>query len=49
MSELDHYVVFGNPVEHSQSPRIHALFAEQTNDPIRYEKLFVPLGEFKKV
>ncbi len=48
MSELDHYVVFGNPVEHSQSPRIHALFAEQTNDPIRYEKLFVPLGEFKK-
>lgn len=48
MSDFDHYVVFGNPVEHSQSPRIHALFAEQTNDSIRYEKLFVPLGEFKK-
>jgi len=30
------YTLFGNPVEHSLSPRIHQLFAEQTHRHISY-------------
>ncbi|MBX2824155.1 MAG: shikimate dehydrogenase [Gammaproteobacteria bacterium] len=30
------YTLFGNPVEHSLSPRIHQLFAEQTHRQISY-------------
>ncbi|QRN41813.1 MAG: shikimate dehydrogenase [Neisseriaceae bacterium] len=33
--------VFGNPIEHSLSPRIHTMFAEQFNLPIKYEKMLV--------
>ncbi len=32
------YTVIGNPVEHSRSPRIHELFAEQTHRHITYTK-----------
>lgn len=32
------YTVFGNPIEHSRSPRIHELFAEQTHRLITYTK-----------
>lgn len=42
----DHYAVVGNPVAHSQSPRIHALFAEQTGEDIRYDRLEAPLEGF---
>jgi shikimate dehydrogenase len=42
----DRYVVIGNPVAHSQSPRIHALFAAATGQDMRYEVLLAPLDGF---
>ena len=43
---MDRYAVFGNPVSHSLSPRIHARFGELTGDRIDYRALEVPLGGF---
>ncbi|MBM7073220.1 shikimate dehydrogenase [Shewanella sp. 202IG2-18] len=43
----DRYAVIGNPVEHSQSPFIHAEFAKQTQQSLSYEKLYSPLESFK--
>jgi shikimate dehydrogenase len=40
------YCVFGNPVAHSKSPAIHAEFARQTGENIRYEALLAPLDGF---
>jgi shikimate dehydrogenase len=42
----DRYAVIGNPVGHSKSPRIHALFAAQTAQDIRYEAVLAPLDGF---
>ncbi len=42
----DRYAVFGNPVAHSQSPRIHALFAAQTGQDMSYEARLAPLDGF---
>ncbi|MGD8476087.1 MAG: shikimate dehydrogenase [Burkholderiales bacterium] len=42
----DQYVVIGHPVAHSQSPRIHAMFAAQTGQDIAYEKLLAPVDGF---
>lgn len=44
--EQDRYAVFGNPVGHSLSPRIHALFAAQTQQAMRYEAICPPLDGF---
>jgi shikimate dehydrogenase len=43
---MDRYVVAGNPVEHSQSPFIHAEFARQTGQVLDYGRLLVPAGGF---
>lgn len=46
---MDRYAVIGNPVEHSQSPFIHACFAEQTGEQLSYERLLSPLDGFDVV
>lgn len=47
MSTPPRYAVIGNPVEHSRSPRIHALFGRQTGVALRYERLLAPLDGFE--
>lgn len=42
----DNYCVFGNPIAHSKSPRIHAEFARQTGQAIAYAAVLVPLNAF---
>ncbi len=42
----DRYAVAGNPVEHSQSPFIHGLFAQATGEAMSYERLLCPLDGF---
>lgn len=42
----DRYAVFGNPVAHSKSPRIHALFAAQTRQAMDYVALLAPRDGF---
>jgi len=42
----DRYAVFGNPVGHSRSPRIHALFAAQTGQDISYQAILAPTDGF---
>ncbi len=42
----DRYAVIGNPVAHSLSPRIHALFATATAQDLRYGKLEAPEDGF---
>ena len=43
----DRYAVVGNPVAHSRSPAIHAMFAEQTGQDLHYERLLAPLDGFE--
>ena len=43
---MDRYAVAGNPVEHSQSPFIHAEFAKATGQALSYGRLLCPRDGF---
>ena len=49
MSNLDRYAVFGDPIGHSLSPKIHRLFAEQTHQEMEYHAIRAPADQFRSI
>ena len=44
---IDDYAVFGQPIKHSKSPKIHQLFAQQTQQALVYEAKEVSAEDFE--
>ena len=45
-AQSNHFAVMGSPVEHSQSPQIHQLFARQFDIQLEYQRIQVDAGGF---
>lgn len=45
---MDKYAVFGHPIKHSLSPKIHELFAAQTKQKIEYSAIEPPPDKFEE-